>query len=83
MILQSVRHLYLLLKLGYWGTQSFSWILPLKEKYTNNIRFVFPIYYVIEHVMSLNAFTAKKKKARTILEGLIFSVQTRVRLTRI
>lgn len=61
MILQSAKHLYLLLKLGNWGTRGFSWSLPSNEKYSNNIRFVFPIYYAIEHVMSLNELDARKK----------------------
>lgn len=62
MVLQSAKHLCLLLKLGNRGTRGFSWSLPFKEKYTNNTRFVFLIDYVIEHVMSLKAFAAKKKK---------------------
>lgn len=88
MVLQSAKHLCLLLKLGNQGTRGFSWSLPFKEKYTNNIRFVFLIDYVIEHVMSLKAFAAKKKNRKekkicTILEGLFFFFQATVRLTSI
>lgn len=88
--MQSAKHLCLLLKLGNRGTRGFSWSLPFKEKYTNNIRFVFLIDYVIEHVMSLKAFAAKKKKKiekkkktpYNFRRAFFFS-QARVRLTGI